>query len=95
MRGGLARIEEPLCTTVPVLTEAFHLLTPGGIGSQWLIYFVMTQGLHVWYLDAGTLSRAWADGAVCGPPDGSRRRLPCRPDRIKQGHRHLAFEMVS
>jgi len=27
----LAVIEEPLCTTIPVLTEAFHLLNPGSI----------------------------------------------------------------
>jgi uncharacterized protein len=34
--GILAKIEGSLCTTVPVLTEAFHrhLLGPGGVGSQ-------------------------------------------------------------
>lgn len=54
----LAKSEGRLCTTVPVLTEAFHLLSPGSVGSQRLIDFVMAQGLRVWYLDAGTLSRA-------------------------------------
>jgi predicted nucleic acid-binding protein len=29
-RRLLADLTEPLCTTVPVLTEAFHLLAPAG-----------------------------------------------------------------
>ena len=56
----LAMIEEPLCTTVPVLTEAFHLLNPGSIGSQRLMDFVAGGGLGVRYLDAAGLSRAFA-----------------------------------
>jgi predicted nucleic acid-binding protein len=55
----LARIEEPLCTTVPVLTEAFHLLSPGSIGSQRLMDFVTGHGLNVWFLNPGTLARAF------------------------------------
>lgn len=57
--GLLAGIEEPLCTTIPVLTEAFHLLTPGSIGSQRLMDFVTAHGLNVWFLDAGALTRAF------------------------------------
>ena len=30
----LKSIDEPLGTTTPVLTEAFHLLTPASIGSR-------------------------------------------------------------
>jgi len=54
----LSGIEEPLCTTVPVLTEAFHLLNPGSIGSQRLMDFVTGQGLNVWFLDDRALVRA-------------------------------------
>ncbi|WP_295436630.1 type II toxin-antitoxin system VapC family toxin [uncultured Thiodictyon sp.] len=55
----LSRIEEPLCTTVPVLTEAFHLLAPASIGSQRLMDFVSARGLTVWFLDDRALIRAF------------------------------------
>ena len=55
----LATIEQPLCTTVPVMTEAFHLLSPGSIGSQRLMDFVSGGGLSIWFLDSATLSRAF------------------------------------
>jgi uncharacterized protein len=57
--GILAAIREPLCTTVPVLTEAFHLLAPGSIGSQRLMDFVTARGLDVCYLDDRGLIRAF------------------------------------
>ena len=56
----LATIEEPLCTTIPVLTEAFHLLNPGSIGSQRLMDFIVSGGLEVRDLDAVKLTRAFA-----------------------------------
>ena len=55
----LKQIEEPMCTTIPVLTEAFHLLSPGSVGSQRLMDFVAAQGLNMWYLDDNTLMRAF------------------------------------
>lgn len=55
----LAGIDEPLCTTVPVLTEAFHLLSPGSLGSQRLMDFVTAHGLGVWFLDDRALTRAF------------------------------------
>ena len=55
----LKRITEPLCTTTPVLTEAFHLLTPASVGSRRLMEFVDGGGLGVWYLDGRTPSRAF------------------------------------
>jgi predicted nucleic acid-binding protein len=55
----LARIEEPLCTTIPVLTEAFHLLGPASLGSQRLMDFVMSHGLNVGFLDDAALARAF------------------------------------
>lgn len=59
-KGILATVAEPLCTTIPVLTEAFHLLSPGSIGSQRLMDFVSARGIGLWYLDDRTLSRAFA-----------------------------------
>jgi predicted nucleic acid-binding protein len=44
----LRRIAEPLCTTTPVLTEAFHLLTPSSLGAKRLMDFVDEGGLEVW-----------------------------------------------
>ena len=58
-RTLLAGIAEPMCTTVPVLTEAFHLLTPGSVGSQRLMDFVSARGLGVWFLDDAALARAF------------------------------------
>ena len=55
----LAVIDEPLCTTIPILTEAFHLLNPGSIGSQRLMDFIAGGGLGVWYLDVAGLNRAF------------------------------------
>jgi hypothetical protein len=55
----LKRIKEPLGTTTPVLTEAFHLLTPGSIGSSNLIRYVADGGLTVWFLGPDTLDRAF------------------------------------
>jgi len=48
----------PLYTTVPVLTEAFHLLTPGSRGCSALSEFVAAGGLTVWFLDDEALERS-------------------------------------
>lgn len=55
----LKAITEPLCTTVPVLTEAFHLLTPASIGAQRLMDFIIEGGIALWYLDDAALSRTF------------------------------------
>ena len=55
----LRSIEEPIGTTIPVLTEAFHLLSPGSLGPQRLIDFISAGGLLVWFLDDPTLRRAF------------------------------------
>jgi predicted nucleic acid-binding protein len=55
----LRRIGEPIATTVPVLTEAFHLLSPASTGSRRLMDFVDAAGLNVWFLDDETLRRAF------------------------------------
>lgn len=111
----LASIEEPLCTTVPVLTEAFHLLTPGSTGSQRLMDFVMEHGLQVWFLDDSALVRAFelmiryadhsmdlADASLVVLAETLKLRKVFTIDRndfssyrIKQGHRHFPFEVLS
>jgi predicted nucleic acid-binding protein len=55
----LKAVREPIRTTVPVLTEAFHMLSPGSIGSDSLREFVLKGGLSVWWFDSSTLARAF------------------------------------
>lgn len=58
VRATLEHIREPLVTTVPVLTEAFHLLGPGSRGAQALGEFLERHGLQVWFLSDPTLGRS-------------------------------------
>jgi predicted nucleic acid-binding protein len=58
-RGTLKEIREPILTTTPVLTEAFHMLGTASIGSDRLREFVEVSGLSVWFLDRAWLSRAF------------------------------------
>jgi predicted nucleic acid-binding protein len=46
-------------TTVPVLTEAFHRLSPASPGSRNLRDFIARGGASVWFLDAAALIRAF------------------------------------
>ena len=55
----LRTIVEPLGTTIPVLTEAFHLLSPGSNGATNLIHFIADSGLALWFLDPQTMERAF------------------------------------
>jgi predicted nucleic acid-binding protein len=55
----LKSIDESLATTVPVLTEAFHLLSPASRGAQCLMDFISNAGLMVWPLDGALLSRCF------------------------------------
>jgi len=56
---ALKQIREPILTTTPVLTEAFHMLGPASIGSDRLREFVESGGLSVWFLDRPALTRAF------------------------------------
>jgi predicted nucleic acid-binding protein len=56
---ALKAIKEPLVTTIPVLTEAFHMLGPASVGSDRLRDFIEGGGLSVWFLDRGTMRRAF------------------------------------
>lgn len=58
-RKTLKEIREPIFTTTPVLTEAFHMLDPASIGSDRLRDFVEQGGLSVWFLDRAGLTRAF------------------------------------
>ncbi len=55
----LQSIEEPLGTTIPVLTEAFHILSPSSIGAQRMMDFISEGGLIVWYLNDEVMTRAF------------------------------------
>jgi hypothetical protein len=56
---ALKEIREPITTTMPVLTEAFHMLGPASIGSDRLRVFIEDGGLSVWFFDRPTLTRAF------------------------------------
>ena len=56
---ALKRIQEPLSTTIPVLTEAFHVLGPESVGSDRLREFVEKGGLSIWFFDRLALTRAF------------------------------------
>jgi len=55
----LKTIKEPIVTTTPVLTEAFHMLSPASIGSNRLREFIEGGGLSVWFFDRSALTRAF------------------------------------
>jgi hypothetical protein len=58
-REVLRSLRQPLVTTVPVLTEAFHMLAPDSIGADRLRDFIVRGGATVWFFDDATLLRAF------------------------------------
>jgi uncharacterized protein len=58
-RTVLRSLRDPLYTTVPVLTEAFHMLSPGSHGAARLRDFLRKGGASVWFLDLKALERAF------------------------------------
>ncbi len=56
---ALQSLREPLITTIPVLTEAFHMLGPASRESDRLRDFIERLGLSIWFFDAGALNRAF------------------------------------
>ena len=58
-RNVLEALREPLVTTVPVLTEAFHMLSPESHGADTLRDFVARGGATVWFFDGVALRRAF------------------------------------
>ena len=55
----LKGIREPLATTVPVLTEAFHMLGPASLGSDRLREFIENGGMSVLFFDRAAVTRAF------------------------------------
>ncbi len=55
----LREIEQPLLTTMPVLTEAFYMLTPDSLGSQRLMDFIADRGLGVWFAGDDAIERVF------------------------------------
>jgi predicted nucleic acid-binding protein len=58
-RKLLKRIREPLYTTVPVLTETFHMLSPGSHGSDRLRDFILAGGISLWFMNRTAVGRAF------------------------------------
>ncbi|RMF85729.1 MAG: PIN domain-containing protein [Nitrospinota bacterium] len=59
-KAVLKTIREPLYTTIPVLTEAFHMLSPGSYGADRLREFVLRGGVGVWFMEDTGIRRALA-----------------------------------
>jgi uncharacterized protein len=91
---ALKGIREPIMTTTPVLTEAFHMLGPASIGSDRLRDFIETGGLSVWFFDRQALTRAFelmelysdhpmdlADASLVTAAEGLRTRRVFTIDR--------------
>ena len=57
--NALKAIRQPIITTTPVLTEAFHMLGPATTGSNRLREFIDNGGLLVWFFDRPGLTRAF------------------------------------
>lgn len=57
-RAVLEHRNEPLISTLPVLTEAFHLLRPGSRGAANLSTFIRRGGVDIWFMDDESLARA-------------------------------------
>ena len=58
-RIALREIRRPLYTTVPVLTEAFHMLSPGSQGADRLRDFVLRGGVAVSFMDPAGIARSF------------------------------------
>jgi predicted nucleic acid-binding protein len=56
---ALRAIREPIVTTTPVLTEAFHMLGAASLGADRLRDFVEGGGMSVWFFDRSSLTRAF------------------------------------
>ncbi len=57
--GRCVEVLETITTTVPVMTEAFHLLGPASVGSLRLMEFVTDGGLQVLFFDDRGLQRSF------------------------------------
>lgn len=58
-KDSLSVLRDPLFTTIPVLTEAFHLLTPNSMGANRLRDFILDGGVSLWFMDEVSTTRAF------------------------------------
>jgi uncharacterized protein len=58
-RQTLSAVRLPLVTTPPVLTEAFHILTPGSRGADALRSFIADGGMNVHFGSPEEMFRAF------------------------------------
>jgi predicted nucleic acid-binding protein len=57
--GVLRELRGPLRTTVPVLTETFHMLRPASQGADRVREFIAGGGLTLWFFDQDGMTRAF------------------------------------
>jgi len=111
----LKNIRSPLTTTIPVLTEAFHMLSPESYGSDRLRDFVLQGGVIIYYLNSEGLERSFelmeqyadhpmdlADASLLMAAESLNSNKIFTLDRndfetyrIRRGHRHIKFEVIS
>ncbi len=58
-RRTLRSLTSTLITTVPVLTEVFHILSPESIGSDRVRDFIAHGGMRAWHFDDNALARSF------------------------------------
>lgn len=58
-RKTLRSLAAPLVTTIPVLTEVFHILSPNSIGSDRVRDLAAQGGMRVWHYDDTALERSF------------------------------------
>ena len=57
-REALRTVQGPSYTTVPVLTEAFHMLSPGSQGAARLSDFIARRGVWIWFMDSTAIDQS-------------------------------------
>lgn len=54
----LEKNRQPLYTTIPILTESFHMLGPATRKAEFLKKFILNRGTRIWFMDQVTVDRA-------------------------------------
>lgn len=111
----LKTLRTPLFTTIPVLTEAFHMLSPESYGSDRLRDFILQGGVSVWFFNSAAVERSFelmekyadhpmdlADASLLVAAESLNANTIFTLDRhdfetyrIRRGHRHIKFELLS
>ncbi len=58
-QGILKNFRSPLTTTIPILTEAFYMLSPESYGSNRLRDFVLQGGVSIYFLNLAGMERSF------------------------------------